>query len=78
MPPPPAIFDNREQEWEVEAILDNCLYQHRLQYLVKWKGYNAQTWQPASDLKHIKDFVWNFRRLLPNLPRPLALVGARV
>src|SRR5256885_14668777 len=39
-PPEPVIVDD-EEEWEVDDILDSRRYGRgkRLQYLVKWKGY---------------------------------------
>ena len=43
-PPPPAIIIDREEEWEVETIVDSGLHYNRLQYLVKWKGYDIPTW----------------------------------
>ena len=36
--PPPVIINNKE-EYEVEETLDSWMYQKKLQYLVKWKGY---------------------------------------
>ena len=40
--PPPVIIDG-EEEWEVETIMDSRLHYYRLQYLVKWKDYDAPT-----------------------------------
>ena len=44
MHPPPDLI-NREEEYKVEQILDSCQFGqgHKVQYLVKWKGY------PSSD-----------------------------
>ena len=28
---------NQDDEWEVEAIVNSCVHDGRLQYLVKWK-----------------------------------------
>jgi hypothetical protein len=39
LPPPPTLVDN-EEEYEVEAILDSRMCYNRLEYLVKWKGYD--------------------------------------
>ena len=78
-PPPPlaAVIVDGEEEWEVETIFDSCLHYNRLQYLVKWKGYDTPTWQPATDLKHSSDLVREFHWLWLDLPQPLALARAR-
>ena len=51
--PPPKIVD-RDEEYEVEAILN---HQHhgrgrKLQYLIKWKGYSSadNTWEPVEQI----------------------------
>ena len=47
-PPPPIVVDN-EEHYEVEAILDSCIFRCKLQYQVKWKGfgYEDSSWEPA-------------------------------
>ena len=57
-PLPPVIVD-REVEYEVERIDDSRMFQRQLQYLVKWNGYDEQSWKPATNkdgLKAINDF----------------------
>src|SRR3981189_3675498 len=46
-PPPPPVPVEGEEEHEVEAILDTRMCWNRLEYLVKWKGYNIgdNTWE---------------------------------
>jgi hypothetical protein len=39
LPPPTTLVDGKD-EYEVEAILDSWMHYNRLEYLVKWKGYN--------------------------------------
>ena len=49
--PEPIVVDN-ENEWEVEDILDSRLYGRgkRLQYRVKWKGFDTDLkWYNADD-----------------------------
>jgi hypothetical protein len=49
--PPPEVID-REEEFEVEEIIDERTYQKKKQYLVKWSGYPASdnSWVDAKDL----------------------------
>jgi len=51
-PPPPIVID-REEEWEVEEILDSCWHRRRFQFLVKWKGFSREhnSWKVASNVK---------------------------
>jgi hypothetical protein len=51
--PPPVIVEGEEQ-YEVEGIEDSRLFQHQLQYLVKWKGYNELHWEPAATMDGLK------------------------
>ena len=38
--PPEPVEINDDEEWEVEQILDSCIHQKKLQYWVKWLGFN--------------------------------------
>ena len=51
-----------EEEYEVEAILDKKLVQHRLQYLVKWLGYplHDATWKPLENLTNAQQILKDF------------------
>ena len=42
----------KEEEYEAEKILDIRNYKKRIEYLVKWKGYDntENTWEPAKHL----------------------------
>ena len=75
-PPPPAVIVDGEEEWEVERVLDSRTYYRHFQYLVKWKGYDAPTWQPIEDMGHAVEAVREFHRLNPDRPRPTTLAGA--
>jgi len=50
--PPPPIIINKEEEFEVEEILDVRKYYGKIQYLIKWKGYQLSdaSWEPESNL----------------------------
>jgi hypothetical protein len=45
-PPPPVIVEG-EEEYEVEWVEDSRLFRRQLQYLVKWRGYEERSWEPA-------------------------------
>ena len=73
-PPPPVIID-REMEFEILEILDSKIdkcHKCRLQYLVKWSGYEGTDeetlWIPASELKHATESMADFH--LANLDKP--------
>src|SRR5271169_2985716 len=54
VPPLPPVDVDGEQEWEVEEILDARVRYRRLEYLIKWTGYDNLEWLPA---RNIMDFV---------------------
>ena len=56
----PVVIGNN-QEWEVEKILNSCLYRKKLQYQVKWVGFDDDTtWYPASDFKDSSHWLHDF------------------
>ena len=67
-PPPPVIVEN-EEEYKVNEIIDSKLHHGKLQYLIKWTGYNEPTWQPEPDITNAKDVVNEFYRKHPGAPR---------
>ena len=73
-PPPPPIEIDEETEYEVERILDSRIFRRKLQYLVKWKGFEGTseeaTWQPAGDITNADDVVRDFHTRYPDKPRP--------
>ena len=60
--PPPELIDN-DEEYEVKAILDSRRFGrgHKLQYLIKWKGYpsSENQWEDADNV-HSDDLVCKF------------------
>ena len=68
-PPPPVEIDG-EDEYFIEAILDSRIHRKKLQYMVKWVGYDMPDWEPAelhSDSKAVDDF----HKKYPDKPGPL-------
>jgi hypothetical protein len=50
--PPPNMIEGKEQ-YKVEAIRAHQYHQHKLQYLIKWKGYpeSNNTWEPVNNVQ---------------------------
>ena len=71
-PPPPVVVDEHE-EYEVEEIRDARLHRRKLQFLVKWVGYNEPTWQPAPDLLNVPERVKEFYEKHPMAAREIYL-----
>jgi hypothetical protein len=58
-PPDPEIVDG-EIEYEVEAILDHRTKRRKMEFLVKWLGYDAakdSTWVPFKDMANSPDIL---------------------
>lgn len=71
VPPPPPIEIEGESEYDVEEILDSRLfYRKRLQYLVRWTGYQEPSWELADNLQHAPDLVAEFHTKYPSKPGP--------
>ncbi len=65
--PPPDLVD-KEEEYEVEKILDLWQFgrRHKLQYLIKWKGYLDldNEWVNKNDV-HTNDAIREFKNQNP-------------
>ena len=66
--PPPDLVDGME-EFKVEKVLDSRQYGrgHKLQYLIKWKGYPNldNQWVNWDDATESLDAIWDFKQLNP-------------
>lgn len=71
-PEAPPVEVDGDAEWEVEEVLDSrvCGRGGRLQYLVKWVGYDAPSWEPADYLLHAQDSLREFHCRYPQKPGP--------
>jgi hypothetical protein len=70
VPPPDPILIKGVQEYEVEEVLDSRMRWNRLEYFVKWKGYDAShnCWEVFRDV-HAPVLVAQFHRDHPAAPR---------
>jgi hypothetical protein len=69
-PQPTIVDDAREQDWEVERILDANLRYRKIHYLVQWAGYChvPTSSEPAENLENAHDLVDDFNRTHPEKP----------
>ncbi len=74
-PPPPPVFIDNEEEFEVNDILDSRIRRRRVEYLIDWKGYGPQdrTWQTLDTLSHCMNLLKEFHTRYPMKPGLLAL-----
>jgi hypothetical protein len=70
LPPPEPIIIDREPEYEVEDIVDSRIFCRRLQYLIKWRGWDDLTWEQATKVNKLKA-IDDFHAQQPNKPGPL-------
>jgi len=74
--PPPPIEVNGEAEWEVDEVLAIRKHYSKLQYRIKWLGFDADPdWYPASNLKHAPHKVRDFHIRNPTRPGPPKRLG---
>jgi len=61
--PAPVIIE-REEEYEVEKILNKKKFRGKDWYLVQWKGYMIEEdmWEPRENLGNIEDLVKEFEK----------------
>lgn len=64
-PPPIDVENNR---YELERILDSRYRWNRLEYLVKWRGYNETTWERWDRLDESEDAKREYHRSYPDKP----------
>ena len=71
-PPAPIITEDEEEHWVVDDILDSRRYRGRLQYKVKWHGFDRDDeWYYADkgEFDGSADVLAEFHRNYPNKPR---------
>ena len=64
--PPPIETTDNEVIYEVEAILDSRIKRNKLQYLVRWTGYDEKTWEPLKNLNGCEELLKEFHQSYPS------------
>lgn len=66
-PEPVYLEGEDEPEYEVEKILDSRIRWRRMEYLVKWKGYDDRhnSWEPVTNLANAKWSITMFHKKNP-------------
>ena len=72
-PGPSNITEDRDEEYEVEYVVDSWYKGKHLEYLVHWRGWSEtdRTWEPLSNLGNTADVVRDFHASHPSAPRRL-------
>ena len=68
--PPPDLID-REEEYEVEAVLRHRGRAGRCTFLIRWKGYSTaeDTWEPERNLSNAQPLITEYKITQPtNFP----------
>lgn len=47
---PNEVEDDEGSDYEVEQILNHREVNGKMEYLIKWKGYDEETWEPEQNL----------------------------
>jgi len=58
------VVIEREEEFEVEKILNKRTVREKEKFLVRWKGYTVEenTWENRENLENMKELVEEFKR----------------
>ncbi|OJD27579.1 hypothetical protein ACJ73_01037, partial [Blastomyces percursus] len=68
--PPEPIEIEGENEWEIEEVLASRINRGKLQYRVKWLGFDDDfSWYPARNLKGSPHLLREFHIANPTKPR---------
>ena len=72
-PGPSNVTEDRDEEYEVEFVVDSWYKGKHLEYLVHWKGWSDtdRTWEPLSNLGNAADAVRDFHASHPSALRRL-------
>ena len=71
---PPSVEVEGEEEFEVAEVLDARMKRRKLEYLVRWKGYDDanNTWEPEDNLANAQELVQEFHDRHPQAPKRIS------
>ena len=74
-PGPVHVTEDRDNEWEVDHIMDSRLKNKKHEYLVHWRGYDDldHMWESKSNLGNVKDAIHNFHESHSSTPCALSI-----
>ena len=74
-PGPVHVTEDRDNEWEVDRIIDSRYKNKKLEFLIHWKGYDDtdHTWEPKSNLSNAKEALNNFYHANSSAPRAISI-----
>ena len=69
------MTEDRDIKWKVDHIVDSCLKNKKLKYLIHWKGYDNLdcTWEPKLNLGNVKDTIHDFHDSHSSTPHALSI-----
>ena len=72
-PSPSIVMEDREEEYEVDYIVDSWYKGKGLEYLVHWKGWldSDRTWELLGNLANVANVVTAFHTAHPSAPHRL-------
>ena len=73
-PPPLKIHEDSQPIYEVDSIQDSRYRYRKLQYLVKWIGYEDPTWEPCENVDNADDAIQEYHGAYPQRPGPEATI----
>ena len=76
-PGPSNVTEDREEEYEVEYVVDSRYKGRCLEYLIHWKGWSDtdRTWEPVSNLGNAAATVCDFHASHPSVPCRLCSIS---
>ena len=69
------VTEDRDNEWKVDHIVDSCLKNKKLEYLIHWRGYDNldHTWETKSNLRNAKDTIHDFHKSYSSTSHTLSI-----
>ena len=74
-PGPVNVTEDRDNEWEVDRIINSHYKNRKLEFLVYWKGYDDmdRTWEPKTNLGNTKEALNDFYHANLSAPRAISI-----